>query len=172
MRRQAWREVTNDEAVSQLTMSDVQQQDQQQYAQQQQPMSQAELDAAAVRAYGAQPRAPGYRAGAIRESRIKDRPQSKSLKDDSLSIKIELDLEVEVCGSIARQEAALANSSTGRLVCESEGRYHDWASMSRSGTCLCMMMTGHIRSMGLALLVWHRSRRSAEGNRSYRGTLI
>jgi hypothetical protein len=32
----------------------------------------------------------------IRESRIKDRPAPKELKDSSLKIKIELDLEVEV----------------------------------------------------------------------------
>lgn len=63
---------------------------------QQPKMTQDELDRAAVRAYAATPRAPGYRPGAIRESRIKDRPASRNLKDDSLSIKIELDLEVEV----------------------------------------------------------------------------
>lgn len=48
-------------------------------------------------AYHMIPRAEGYRPAVIRESRIKDRPQSKSVKDDSLSIKIQLDLEVEVC---------------------------------------------------------------------------
>ncbi|WEW60151.1 hypothetical protein PRK78_005636 [Emydomyces testavorans] len=37
----------------------------------------------------------GQRRGAIRESRIKDRPVKES-KDSSLKIKIELDLEVEV----------------------------------------------------------------------------
>ncbi|TVY26942.1 hypothetical protein LHYA1_G005092, partial [Lachnellula hyalina] len=43
------------------------------------------------------PRAEGYRAPAIRESRIKDRPPPKSTASDSaLRIKIELDLEVEV----------------------------------------------------------------------------
>jgi hypothetical protein len=41
------------------------------------------------------PRAEGYRPAAIRESRIKDRPYKPI--NDSLSIKIELDLEVEVC---------------------------------------------------------------------------
>jgi len=41
------------------------------------------------------PRAEGYRPAAIRESRIKDRPNQKPA-NDSLSIKIELDLEVEV----------------------------------------------------------------------------
>jgi hypothetical protein len=41
------------------------------------------------------PRAEGYRPAAIRESRIKDRPYKPM--NDSLSIKIELDLEVEVC---------------------------------------------------------------------------
>ncbi|KAN0101447.1 hypothetical protein V8E51_011957 [Hyaloscypha variabilis] len=40
------------------------------------------------------PRAEGYRPAAIRESRIKDRPYKPM--NDSLSIKIELDLEVEV----------------------------------------------------------------------------
>lgn len=40
------------------------------------------------------PRAEGYRRAPIRESRIKDRPYSPM--NDSLSIKIELDLEVEV----------------------------------------------------------------------------
>jgi len=38
----------------------------------------------------------GGRTGAIRESRIKDRPQPKEVRDSSLKIKIELDLEVEV----------------------------------------------------------------------------
>lgn len=38
----------------------------------------------------------GGRTGAIRESRIKDRPQPKESRDSSLKIKIELDLEVEV----------------------------------------------------------------------------
>jgi hypothetical protein len=38
----------------------------------------------------------GGRTGAIRESRIKDRPVSKEERDSSLKIKIELDLEVEV----------------------------------------------------------------------------
>lgn len=38
----------------------------------------------------------GGRTGAIRESRIKDRPQPKEERDSSLKIKIELDLEVEV----------------------------------------------------------------------------
>jgi len=40
------------------------------------------------------PRAEGYRPAVIRESRIKDRPYKPM--NDSLSIKIELDLEVEV----------------------------------------------------------------------------
>ncbi|CZT03998.1 uncharacterized protein RAG0_10594 [Rhynchosporium agropyri] len=40
------------------------------------------------------PRGEGYRPAAIRESRIKDRPY-KPVGDSSLSIKIELDLEVE-----------------------------------------------------------------------------
>jgi len=38
----------------------------------------------------------GGRTGAIRESRIKDRPAKVGEKDSSLKIKIELDLEVEV----------------------------------------------------------------------------
>lgn len=38
----------------------------------------------------------GGRTGAIRESRIKDRPQPAEQRDSSLKIKIELDLEVEV----------------------------------------------------------------------------
>lgn len=38
----------------------------------------------------------GGRTGAIRESRIKDRPQPVQERDSSLKIKIELDLEVEV----------------------------------------------------------------------------
>jgi hypothetical protein len=41
------------------------------------------------------PRAEGYRPAVVRESRIKDRPYKPM--NDSLSIKIELDLEVEVC---------------------------------------------------------------------------
>jgi len=42
-------------------------------------------------------RAEGYRTAAIRESRIKDRPQkSTGASDSALKIKIELDLEVEV----------------------------------------------------------------------------
>jgi hypothetical protein len=38
----------------------------------------------------------GGQTGAIRESRIKDRPVPKETRDTSLKIKIELDLEVEV----------------------------------------------------------------------------
>lgn len=38
----------------------------------------------------------GGRSGAVRESRIKDRPAKTGEKDSSLKIKIELDLEVEV----------------------------------------------------------------------------
>jgi hypothetical protein len=38
----------------------------------------------------------GGRTGAIRESRIKDRPVPQEQRDSSLKIKIELDLEVEV----------------------------------------------------------------------------
>lgn len=43
---------------------------------------------------GLAPRAEGYRPAVIRESRIKDRPYKPM--NDSLSIKIQLDLEVEV----------------------------------------------------------------------------
>ncbi|CZR67170.1 uncharacterized protein PAC_17069 [Phialocephala subalpina] len=42
------------------------------------------------------PRAKGYRQAAIRESRIKDRPYKPAGDSNALSIKIELDLEVEV----------------------------------------------------------------------------
>ena len=38
----------------------------------------------------------GGRTGAIRESRIKDRPVPQETRDSSLKVKIELDLEVEV----------------------------------------------------------------------------
>jgi hypothetical protein len=38
----------------------------------------------------------GGPTGAIRQSRIKDRPVPKETRDSSLKIKIELDLEVEV----------------------------------------------------------------------------
>lgn len=38
----------------------------------------------------------GGQAGAIRQSRIKDRPVPKETRDSSLKVKIELDLEVEV----------------------------------------------------------------------------
>lgn len=41
-------------------------------------------------------RIDGYRPAAIRESRIKDRPEGKPAANSSLRIKIELDLEVEV----------------------------------------------------------------------------
>ena len=39
---------------------------------------------------------PGIHPGAIRQSRIKDRPQPKETRDSSLKIKVELDLEAEV----------------------------------------------------------------------------
>ena len=42
------------------------------------------------------PRAEGYRRHAIRESRIKDRPERAPASNSALKIKIELDLEVEV----------------------------------------------------------------------------
>jgi hypothetical protein len=65
----------------------VQQQQQQQQAQQNQQLQSGNP-------YG--PRAEGYRTHAIRESRIKDRPVKKDAKPSAMSIKIELDLEVEV----------------------------------------------------------------------------
>jgi hypothetical protein len=59
---------------------------------QQQPQQQQQLQSS--NPYG--PRAEGYRTHAIRESRIKDRPVKKDAKPSAMSIKIELDLEVEV----------------------------------------------------------------------------
>lgn len=52
----------------------------------------------------------GGDTGAIRQSRIKDRPVPKETRDSSLKVKIELDLEVEV-GEAARgiDEAARVN---------------------------------------------------------------
>jgi hypothetical protein len=66
-----------------------QNQQQQQVQQQQQPQQMVPMD---QRVTGNM----GGRTGAIRESRIKDRPQPKETRDSSLKIKIELDLEVEV----------------------------------------------------------------------------
>lgn len=45
-----------------------------------------------------QPQQPQYMLanGAVRQSRIKDRPQPKETRDSSLKIKVELDLEAEV----------------------------------------------------------------------------
>ena len=45
-----------------------------------------------------QPRMPQYviANGAIRQSRIKDRPESQDSRDSSVKVKIELDLEAEV----------------------------------------------------------------------------
>jgi hypothetical protein len=42
------------------------------------------------------PRREGYRPAAVRESRMKER-YTKPVANDRLSIKIELDLEVEIC---------------------------------------------------------------------------
>jgi len=60
------------------------------------PTSQVGNNQVAQQQNGVTPRAEGYRASAIRESRIKDRPAKVDEKDSSLKIKIELDLEVEV----------------------------------------------------------------------------
>ena len=60
------------------------------------PNSQVGNNQVAQQQNGVTPRAEGYRASAIRESRIKDRPVKVDEKDSSLKIKIELDLEVEV----------------------------------------------------------------------------
>lgn len=45
-----------------------------------------------------QPQQPQFvmQNGAVRQSRIKDRPQPKETRDSSLKIKVELDLEAEV----------------------------------------------------------------------------
>jgi len=59
---------------------------------QQQPQAQQMVPAMDQRMTGNM----GGRTGAIRESRIKDRPAPKEERDSSLKIKIELDLEVEV----------------------------------------------------------------------------
>lgn len=73
-------------------------------------------------------RAEGYRPAVIRESRIKDRPFKPM--NDSLSIKIELDLEVEVYLSAADPKWHLwwlnsrTNSALGWSVCSSQGRCH------------------------------------------------
>jgi hypothetical protein len=56
----------------------------------------AQVQVQNVENVGLIPRAEGYRPAAIRESRIKDRPAKSDPKDSALSIKIELDLEVEV----------------------------------------------------------------------------
>lgn len=70
---------------------------QQQAQQQQQQMYQPE-QSQAIQHVPAERRTGdmGGRTGAIRESRIKDRPVSNEGRDSSLKIKIELDLEVEV----------------------------------------------------------------------------
>ena len=52
------------------------------------------------------PRAEGYRPAVIRESRIKDRPYKPAR--DNLSIKIELDLEVEVSSFPPEERGLLA----------------------------------------------------------------
>jgi hypothetical protein len=75
-------------------MSDVQQQTQEGTSQQ----AGVQQGNDAVNSYHMTPRAEGYRPAVIRESRVKDRPYKPV--NDSLSIKIELDLEVEVCSSL------------------------------------------------------------------------
>jgi hypothetical protein len=60
------------------------------------PTSQVANNQVAQQQNGITPRAEGYRTSAIRESRIKDRPVKKDVKDSAVKIKIELDLEVEV----------------------------------------------------------------------------
>lgn len=62
---------------------------QQPQPQQQQQMQQAQPQ---------QPQQPQFvmQDGAVRQSRIKDRPQPKETRDSSLKIKVELDLEAEV----------------------------------------------------------------------------
>ena len=74
-------------------MSDVQQQTQEGTSQQ----AEVQKGSEGVNSYHLIPRAEGYRPAVVRESRIKDRPYKPM--NDSLSIKIELDLEVEVCPS-------------------------------------------------------------------------
>ena len=69
---------------------DQQMQQQMQQEQYQQPQQQI------IPAEDRQTGSMGGRTGAIRESRIKDRPQPAQERDSSLKIKIELDLEVEV----------------------------------------------------------------------------
>lgn len=73
-----------------------------------------------VNNYHLQPRAEGYRPAVIRESRIKDRPYTKSA-NDSLSIKIELDLEVEV-GVPEKQSLETGTDTTCRLIFMQESR--------------------------------------------------
>jgi len=70
---------------------------QQQQQQQLQRQQQQQLQQQQQQQMAPPPRAEGYRTSAIRESRIKSRPEPKSTASDSaLKIKIELDLEVEV----------------------------------------------------------------------------
>ncbi|KAH6669465.1 hypothetical protein B0J14DRAFT_566216 [Halenospora varia] len=77
----------------QRTMQRAPRQQQQQYMPQQQQQQQQQMAPIAEdRVTGNM----GGRTGAIRESRIKDRPVPKESRDSSLKIKIELDLEVEV----------------------------------------------------------------------------
>jgi hypothetical protein len=73
------------------------QQVQQAVTTQQQPQTQTQTPNALEKVYEGRvipPRAEGYPPAVIRESRIKERPYKPM--NDSLSIKIELDLEVEV----------------------------------------------------------------------------
>jgi len=75
-------------------MAATDQQVQQTVATQQQPQTQPNALEKVYEGRVIPPRAEGYRPAAIRESRIKERPYKPM--NDSLSIKIELDLEVEV----------------------------------------------------------------------------
>lgn len=87
------------------------------------------------------PRAEGYRPAVIRESRIKDRPQTKSLKDDSLSIKIELDLEVEV--SIILMVLgfiSLSDYFPGGSLRTSERRCYHWAALNAEACVLAQVL--------------------------------
>ncbi|RMJ28613.1 hypothetical protein PHISP_00470 [Aspergillus sp. HF37] len=70
--------------------------DGQQIQQWQQPQQQVQQP---VQQPGQQPsQQPQYvsQNGAVRQSRIKDRPQPKETRDSSLKVKVELDLEAEV----------------------------------------------------------------------------
>lgn len=70
------------------------------------------------------PRAEGYRPTAIRESRIKDRPVKAEEKDSAMSIKIQLDLEVEVCRPLLLSSGICRQWLMDRwlIVCVTAGR--------------------------------------------------